>query len=269
MAAYLDKTLCVVAAVIGLNIFIAIGTYFTSINEKLKYRLLVAQWLMHFQAGLFFIARYAWIKICPPLFRSPSVFKRLLVFIVAAILVLSQCCVFTGIILAGGEPSFFTVLSYICFGITILISTTSFAVDVVLWCLSWTRLASFNRMSRTQSKIIIILIFSCILSLYGLNNASKKPIINRLEIPTKNLPNEFKGFTIVQLSDVHVGSTVGRSKLGDLVKTCNGLMPDAVVITGDLVDSTVYQLRQAMKPLLKVKAKHGLYFVTGKYKNLS
>lgn len=267
MAAPLDKTLCVVAAVIGLNIFIAIGTYLTSINDKLKYRLLVVQWLFHFQSALFFIARYVWIKICPPLFRSRSVFDRLLMFAVATILVFSQCCVFTGIILAGEEPSLITILSYICFGITILIAVTTFVTDLFLWCLSWFRItlvSHLHRTSQTRVKILIILIISGILTLYGIQNASRSPSINRLTIRIKDLPKEFKGFSVVHLSDIHVGSTVGRSQLEQIVKTCNSLRPDAVVITGDLIDSTVYQIRQAVKPLLRIKAKHGLYFVTGK-----
>lgn len=244
--------------------FIAIGTYLTSINDKLKYRLLVTQWLLFFQSSLFFIGRYVWIKICPPLFRSPSFFDRLVMIVVATILVLSQCCVFTGIILSGLEPSLLTIISYICLGITILIATTTFLADILLWILSRCNVISHvTRTSQKRLKVIIILIISASLSLYGIQNASRDPIINRLTIPIKDLPKEFKGFSIVHLSDIHVGSTVGRTKLDHLVKITNSLRADAVVITGDLIDSTVYQIRQAVKPLLRIKAKHGLYFVTG------
>ena len=79
----------------------------------------------------------------------------------------------------------------------------------------------------------------------------------------KNLPAEFNGFTIVQLPDLHVGTTTGRTMLDRVVKTTNQLNPDAVAITGDLVDATVYQIRQAVKP----RARYGVYYVTG-MKNL-
>ena len=79
----------------------------------------------------------------------------------------------------------------------------------------------------------------------------------------KNLPAEFNGFTIVQLPDLHVGTTVGWTMLDRVVKTTNQLNPDAVAITGDLVDATVYQIRQAVKPLLKLRARYGVYYVTG------
>ncbi|XP_031565119.1 transmembrane protein with metallophosphoesterase domain-like [Actinia tenebrosa] len=268
MAASMDKALVVVGIVVSLNLVSFIGTYFSSFNEKLKYRLLIVQLYLMVQSVLFFIARYVWIRVCPTLFRSTSSLERVLMMIVAAILVLGQFSWFSGVILAGEEPHLFTLITYTCLGITLLMASTIFLVDLLWWILSCLRVpiaSHLHRSSKTRFKILLILAISASLTLYGLQNASRSPTINRLSIPIKNLPMEFKGFTILQLSDLHVGITVGKTKLEEIVKTCNELKPDVIVVTGDLVDATVYQIRQAVKPLLRLKAKYGLYYVTGNH----
>lgn len=264
----MDKSLIVVGILVSLNVISFIGTYLSSFNEKLKYRLLVVQLYLMAQSGLFFLARYVWIRVCPTLFKSPSFFERVLMMIVAVILVLGQFSWFSGVILAGVEPHLFTLITYTCLGITLLMASTTFLVDLSWWILSRLRVpigSHLHRSYKTRFKILLILAISASLTLYGLQNATRAPTINRLRIPIKDLPVEFKEFTIIQLSDLHIGNTIGKTKLEELVKTCNELKPDIVVVTGDLVDATVYQIRQAVKPLLRLKTKYGLYYVTGMY----
>jgi hypothetical protein len=75
--------------------------------------------------------------------------------------------------------------------------------------------------------------------------------------------------TIVQLSDVHVGPTIGRNFVQRIVDQVNALNPDVVAITGDLVDGSVHSLRDHVAPLAKLRAKHGVYFVTGNHEYYS
>lgn len=83
------------------------------------------------------------------------------------------------------------------------------------------------------------------------------------------LPERLNGLTIVQLSDVHVGPTIRRGFIERVVERCNELSPDLVVITGDLVDGSVAQLREHVAPLQQLRAKHGVYFVTGNHEYYS
>src|SRR5438552_3228468 len=83
------------------------------------------------------------------------------------------------------------------------------------------------------------------------------------------LPRALDGFTIVQLTDVHVGPTIGREFIEDLVAKSNAAKPDLVCITGDLVDGSVERLREHVAPLAQLKAKHGVYFVTGNHEYYS
>ncbi|HSO00071.1 MAG TPA: metallophosphoesterase, partial [Candidatus Nanopelagicales bacterium] len=74
---------------------------------------------------------------------------------------------------------------------------------------------------------------------------------------------------IVQLTDVHIGPTIGREWLEGIVARVNELEPDLVAITGDLVDGRVADLREHTAPLAKLRAKHGVYFVTGNHEYYS
>ncbi|XP_048828623.1 transmembrane protein with metallophosphoesterase domain isoform X5 [Brienomyrus brachyistius] len=87
----------------------------------------------------------------------------------------------------------------------------------------------------------------------------------RLDITLDKLPRSLDGLKIVLLSDIHLGSTVGRSRLDLIVSIVNRLEADLVAITGDLADSQVSRLLSASEPLLGMKSKLGSYFVTGNH----
>ena len=81
-------------------------------------------------------------------------------------------------------------------------------------------------------------------------------------VPLAKLPRSLNGTKIVQLSDIHVGPMVGNAALDRVVNMVSLMKPDMIVITGDLVDSTVANLKQAVLPLKKLRSKYGSFFVT-------
>jgi predicted MPP superfamily phosphohydrolase len=93
--------------------------------------------------------------------------------------------------------------------------------------------------------------------------------VPEVDVRLPRLPAALSGFTVVQLSDVHIGPTIGRSFLEHVVEKSNAQKPDAIVITGDLVDGSVASLRQHVEPLAKLKARHGVFFVTGNHEYYS
>ena len=107
------------------------------------------------------------------------------------------------------------------------------------------------------------------LSGIALAAAAGPPAIVRVRIPLANLPPDFEGFRIVQLTDVHVGPILRRGFLADLVARTNALDPDVVAITGDLVDGSVDELREVVAPLADLRARHGVFFVTGNHEYYS
>jgi predicted MPP superfamily phosphohydrolase len=90
-----------------------------------------------------------------------------------------------------------------------------------------------------------------------------------VEVRLKKLPRSLDGFTIVQLSDLHVGMTIDRAFVQKVVDHANSLSPDLIALTGDLVDGRVADLRDETAPLKDLRAKHGVYAVTGNHEYYS
>jgi predicted MPP superfamily phosphohydrolase len=93
--------------------------------------------------------------------------------------------------------------------------------------------------------------------------------VRRVDVALPRLPLARDGLKLVQISDVHVGPTIGRSFLADVVASINALEPDIVAITGDLVDGNVSELRDAVAPLGDLRARLGVFFVTGNHEYYS
>lgn len=95
----------------------------------------------------------------------------------------------------------------------------------------------------------------------GVFEAIRQPAVNQVDIRLKDFP--FQQFSIVQLSDVHVGRTIKRDFIVDLVTRVNALNPDLVVITGDLVDLPVERIDDHLDPLGDLRAP--CYFIPGNH----
>ncbi len=93
--------------------------------------------------------------------------------------------------------------------------------------------------------------------------------LKRVRITLAKLPKKFSGTKLVQLTDVHVGPTIHRAFVEDLVAKVNAENADIVAITGDLVDGSVEALSAHVAALARIKAKYGVFFVTGNHEYYS
>jgi predicted MPP superfamily phosphohydrolase len=93
--------------------------------------------------------------------------------------------------------------------------------------------------------------------------------VQRVVVSLPKLPPALSGYTIVQLTDVHVGPTIGRAFVEEIVRKANAASPDLIVITGDLVDGSVAQLGALTEPLRGLRAPDGVFFVTGNHEYYS
>jgi predicted MPP superfamily phosphohydrolase len=98
---------------------------------------------------------------------------------------------------------------------------------------------------------------------------ARRPRIVNVDIPVLRLPPPLHGFSITQISDVHVGPTIRRDFVERLVGRVNDLRADLIAVTGDLVDGSVQQLAAHTAPLSKLSARHGVFFVTGNHEYYS
>lgn len=116
---------------------------------------------------------------------------------------------------------------------------------------------------------VIVLILTAVATVLGFYNARRLARVVDVDVPIANLPSELKGFTIVQLSDIHVSSTIRRGYIEAIVEASNALKPDLVAITGDLVDGGVPALRDHIAPLGQLTSRHGTYVCTGNHEYYS
>ncbi|RKH01056.1 metallophosphoesterase [Corallococcus sp. CA053C] len=100
---------------------------------------------------------------------------------------------------------------------------------------------------------------------FGMWNAFHPPVVNEVAVRLQGLPKSMDGFTIVHVSDIHVGPIIQRRFMDELVSRCNALKPDLVAITGDLVDGTVKDLGPSVAALQNLRARAGTHFITGNH----
>jgi len=115
---------------------------------------------------------------------------------------------------------------------------------------------------------IMVLALTAAASLVGLLRA-RHPKLVEVEVPIPNLPPALHGFSIAQISDLHVGPTIRRGFVTRIVERVNRLEADVIAVTGDLVDGSVGQLQAETAPLAALNARRGVYFVTGNHEYYS
>ena len=106
-------------------------------------------------------------------------------------------------------------------------------------------------------------------TLVGFVNARKRAGIRRVDVPIAGLPAALHGFSIAQISDLHIGPTIKRDYLERVVDAVNELDADMIAVTGDLVDGSVGDLAHHTQPLSRLSARYGAFFVTGNHEYYS
>jgi predicted MPP superfamily phosphohydrolase len=100
----------------------------------------------------------------------------------------------------------------------------------------------------------------------GFINATH-PVIKELNIEINKKAGNHKNFRIVSVSDIHIGEIIGRSRVSKLVERINKLEPDLVLFPGDILDQDLNSVLKykSGEPLKKIKAKYGVYAITGNH----
>ena len=116
---------------------------------------------------------------------------------------------------------------------------------------------------------LIVLAGSVAVTLVGFYNARRVAKVVRVNIPIKQLTPLLDGFTIAQISDIHVGATIKANYVREIVDRVNGLNVDVIAVTGDVVDGKVKELSNDTAPLADLRARYGSYVVTGNHEYYS
>lgn len=142
----------------------------------------------------------------------------------------------------------------------------TFGRDIVLLALT---LAGRAGARLTHGSAIIVPLLALFVTLVGFVNARRVARVVEVKVPIAGLPVALDGYTIAQISDIHVGPTIKRPYLEAIVARVNALKPDAIAITGDLVDGSVQRLAPHTAPLANLSAPDGAFFVTGNHEYYS
>lgn len=112
---------------------------------------------------------------------------------------------------------------------------------------------------------LIVLILAAMSTIYGVYCGTKIPCAVTHDVRLPGLGHELEGLRVAMMSDIHVGSVNRRPFVESIVDRTNALSPDIVLLAGDFVDGHVEQRRADLEPLSQLRAKYGVYAVTGNH----
>ena len=124
---------------------------------------------------------------------------------------------------------------------------------------------------RTQQKFpahyasLSVLIIAALATVYGVHQGTRVPDVINHEVKLSGLGRDFDGLRVAMLVDIHVGSVNRREFVQEVVNKTNALEPDLILIPGDFVDGHVNKRSGDLEPLTQLRAKFGIYAVTGNH----
>ena len=107
-------------------------------------------------------------------------------------------------------------------------------------------------------------IFSA-LAIDGIIFGKYRHTVRKVKLRFKNLPESFKGYKIVQISDVHSGSFFNPQKLQKAIDLINEQDADVVLFTGDMVNNYADEFKPFIPLFKSIKAKDGKFSILGNH----
>lgn len=100
---------------------------------------------------------------------------------------------------------------------------------------------------------------------YGMVKGKYKYTVHRHTLSFDDLPEEFDGFTITQISDVHAGSFDDADAVQRGIDMINEQKSDLFVFTGDLVNNEAKEIEPWINHFKQIEAKEGKYSILGNH----
>ena len=224
-------------------------------------------------AGMHF---YVWTRLVRDV-ALPTPWFRLLTAVMAVLFLSIPATFYLGRVLPPDRGAVLLTLSYTWLGVLFLLLMLVAATDLAQFAVRLLRqLGETQPPVSPERRVALARLVGggVALAASGATSAAlvvarRAATIREVRVALKGLPTPLRGTTIVQLSDLHVGPTLRREFVERVVARTNSLKPDVIAITGDLADGSVDRLRDLVAPLAELRAKYGVFFVTGNHEYYS
>jgi predicted MPP superfamily phosphohydrolase len=127
----------------------------------------------------------------------------------------------------------------------------------------------YNVLDEMYLSAFVLCSGTCVV-LYSIYNALKMPSLIPVDIPLRpEDPREMESLVCVVIGDVHVSGLIGKRRMKKIVDLIDGVAPDIIFITGDLMDGSLRQLKKEIEPLRHLKASMKIIYITGNHEYYS
>jgi predicted MPP superfamily phosphohydrolase len=224
---------------------------------------------------------YIWLRLV----RDPSLpepWRRLLTWTLLGAGILIPLGLFAARMAGRAWIRVIPTAAFIWMGLAFLLFATLLATDMVratAWLTTWLS-DWFRRMPEQPADparrlfVARAVAGGAVLAAGGagltaFRSATGPAVIEEIPIRLPSLPPTLSGFSIAQITDLHVGPTIREREVRRVVEQTNALKPDLIAITGDLVDGTPGELGAIVAELGRLEARHGVFFITGNHEYYS
>lgn len=104
-----------------------------------------------------------------------------------------------------------------------------------------------------------------LLAAVGVQQAIRVPPVKDIDIAIKDLPAQFEGYKILQLTDLHISRLFDKPWTQAVVSKSNDLGVDLIVVTGDLIDGSIKNRTPDIDALRDLHAPDGVYVIPGNH----
>ena len=219
----LAVTIAILAIIIG-------NIYISKLPWHIKTICYKVQLVTLFEGAIFCGSYIIWQTVRSALRRTSGGFGKTCKSLLAVYLFITHTVFFNGL-LVGTNPHWYSILSFICFGIfaqLIFAVLTLKTLFLMLRCIARSGLIKLHQ-RKTQGAdqctpdfipsrigrvlLLVVFIYSVAMGLYGVHQAWKPPVVTMVNLTLPRFPPSLNGLKVLQLADIHLGETVGRERM--------------------------------------------------------
>ncbi|ORM65358.1 metallophosphoesterase [Pantoea rodasii] len=202
------------------------------------------------------IARFV-IPLAMPLVLK--ILLSLVVLLASQYLLISR---FTpGGIFSPEMPRVVIILFNWAFGTVLFLAMTQLLIDIV----AVIALALRHPFEIAPGARYLAAILAMVLATVGVHQAIRVPPVKDVTIKIKDLPREFEGYQLLQLTDLHITKLFNAAWTTKMVERAMTLDVDLILVTGDVIDGTLENRRNDVEPLKGLHAPDGVFAITGNH----